>query len=72
MTANQERRYGIVTPKLVKLDSNNTQNLTDVISIAAGDDVSYAVKADGTVWAWGHNGTSLVNLVLISMTQCIL
>lgn len=57
-TANQERRYGIVTPKLVKLDSNNTQNLTDVISIAAGDDVSYAVKADGTVWAWGHNGTS--------------
>ena len=56
--ANQERRYGIVTPKLVKLDSDNTQNLTDVISIAAGDDVSYAVKADGTVWAWGHNGTS--------------
>ncbi|MCI5604895.1 MAG: hypothetical protein MR413_04525, partial [Clostridia bacterium] len=51
-----EKIYGIVTPTLVKLSSDSTQNLTDIISIAAGDDVSYAVKADGTVWAWGHNG----------------
>ncbi|MBR0088413.1 MAG: hypothetical protein IJP94_01095, partial [Clostridia bacterium] len=55
-SANQNRRYGIVTPVLVKLNSDSTKNLSDVISIAAGDDVSYAVKSDGTVWSWGNNG----------------
>jgi len=29
--------------------------LTDIIAIAAGSTHSLAVKADGTVWAWGLN-----------------
>lgn len=31
------------------------QGLTNVIAIAAGTDYSLALKADGTVWAWGNN-----------------
>ncbi len=29
--------------------------LTDVVSIAAGEDHSLSLKSDGTVWAWGEN-----------------
>ncbi|MBE5041046.1 RCC1 domain-containing protein [Ructibacterium gallinarum] len=35
--------------------SNGTGTLTDVVAVAAGRDASYALKADGTVWAWGYN-----------------
>jgi hypothetical protein len=31
--------------------------LTDVIAIAGGRDMSYALRSDGTVWAWGLNDT---------------
>jgi len=31
------------------------QNLTNVVAIAAGEYSSYALKSDGTVWAWGCN-----------------
>jgi|GEM_PF-1373112 len=30
--------------------------LDNVIQIAAGGSTSFALKADGTVWAWGYNG----------------
>jgi alpha-tubulin suppressor-like RCC1 family protein len=30
-------------------------NLTDVIAIAAGLQVSVAIQSDGSVWTWGHN-----------------
>jgi len=30
--------------------------LTNVIAVAAGDSNSFALKTDGTVWAWGQNG----------------
>ncbi|TDU82261.1 alpha-tubulin suppressor-like RCC1 family protein [Kribbella voronezhensis] len=31
--------------------------LTDVIAIAGGRDMSYALRSDGTVWGWGLNDT---------------
>jgi len=34
---------------------NNVGYLTGVVNVEAGDDFSFAVKSDGTVWAWGHN-----------------
>lgn len=34
---------------------DNVGYLTDVVNVEAGDDFSFAVKSDGTVWAWGHN-----------------
>jgi alpha-tubulin suppressor-like RCC1 family protein len=30
--------------------------LQNVVSIAAGQDFSVALKSDGTVWGWGYNG----------------
>jgi alpha-tubulin suppressor-like RCC1 family protein len=30
-------------------------NITNVVSIAAGQYTIYAVKSDGTVWSWGYN-----------------
>ncbi|NOJ73392.1 OmpL47-type beta-barrel domain-containing protein, partial [Paenibacillus alvei] len=32
------------------------KNLTGIIAIAANVSSSYALKDDGTVWAWGYNG----------------
>jgi alpha-tubulin suppressor-like RCC1 family protein len=34
---------------------NGVGNLIGVVAIAAGDYSSYAVKSDGSVWAWGNN-----------------
>jgi alpha-tubulin suppressor-like RCC1 family protein len=48
-----------------QLGNNSTTNsttpvespyLNDVLAIAAGGNDSYALKRDGTVWAWGDNG----------------
>lgn len=36
-------------------------NLTGVVDIAAGYSTAYALKSDGTVWAWGYNGGALGN-----------
>jgi PKD repeat protein len=32
------------------------QGINDAVAIAAGRDMSYAVRANGTLWAWGLNG----------------
>ncbi|TWD75226.1 alpha-tubulin suppressor-like RCC1 family protein [Kribbella amoyensis] len=34
--------------------------LTDVVAIAGGRDMSYALRSDGTVWGWGLNTTGQV------------
>lgn len=31
-------------------------NLTNIVSVAAGWSTSYALSADGSLWAWGRNG----------------
>jgi alpha-tubulin suppressor-like RCC1 family protein/uncharacterized protein (DUF2345 family) len=36
--------------------ANPSGYLTGVVAIAAGTNFSLALKADGTVWAWGNNG----------------
>lgn len=37
---------------------NGTGYLTGVIAITTGDYHALALKADGTVWTWGYNGSS--------------
>ncbi len=45
-----------LAPVQVK-DTAGTGYLTDIIAIAAGYYHSMSVKNDGTVWAWGNNGS---------------
>ncbi|HEY5974547.1 MAG TPA: chitobiase/beta-hexosaminidase C-terminal domain-containing protein, partial [Geobacteraceae bacterium] len=44
------------TPVQVTIDATNTP-LTGVIAIACGGTHSLALRRDGTVWAWGANGS---------------
>lgn len=37
------------------LGPGGTGNLSGIVAIAGGDNYSMALKADGTVWAWGKN-----------------
>jgi uncharacterized repeat protein (TIGR01451 family) len=43
-------------PVRVKDPSDATGFLTNVVAVAAGERHSLALKANGTVWAWGYNG----------------
>jgi alpha-tubulin suppressor-like RCC1 family protein len=42
-------------PMSVSDPSDPSGQLSNVIAIGTGWDSSYAIKADGTVWAWGSN-----------------
>jgi len=39
----------------IYFEPNQAKNLSDIVSIAAGDAHSVALKSDGTVWTWGSN-----------------
>ncbi|MDD5528676.1 MAG: T9SS type A sorting domain-containing protein [bacterium] len=39
-----------------------TKLLTNVIAISAGGSHSLALKSDGTVWAWGYNGSGQLGI----------
>ena len=48
ISARDPPSYGIDAPgRVVGLDH--------VVSVAAGSDDSFAIKDDGSVWAWGEN-----------------
>ncbi|OXN00085.1 Ig-like domain-containing protein [Bifidobacterium vansinderenii] len=46
---------GTTTDPQTPMTPVTVRGLSDVISVAANDDQSFAVKSDGTVWAWGNN-----------------
>ncbi|HOM03209.1 MAG TPA: dockerin type I domain-containing protein [Acetivibrio sp.] len=39
----------------IYFEPNQAKNLTDIVSVAAGQTHSVALKSDGTVWTWGGN-----------------
>jgi len=52
---NGTRTMQITTPVQVKGGESGEEFLTDIVAISAGAAYSLALKADGTVWAWGYN-----------------
>ncbi len=45
-----------------QVKTSSSAFLTGVAAIAAGDNFSVAVKTDGTVWAWGDNGSGQIGI----------
>src|SRR6185295_1927624 len=46
---------GTITPIGNVIEPTQVPNLTGIVAIAAGSLHSYALREDGTVWAWGIN-----------------
>ncbi|GGT18047.1 hypothetical protein GCM10014713_08560 [Streptomyces purpureus] len=47
--------FGTGTPEVTAKSPVDVQSLENVTAIAAGAEYSLALRADGTVWAWGSN-----------------
>jgi alpha-tubulin suppressor-like RCC1 family protein len=55
---NGNGRLGIGDPSIpFSATPMQVVDLSDIVSIAAGSYHAMALKADGTVWAWGYNGS---------------
>ncbi|MFN8591046.1 MAG: hypothetical protein U0031_06230 [Thermomicrobiales bacterium] len=52
---NSDWELGVTTPDLIVSTPVQVTGLTTVQALATGDDHGLALKADGTVWAWGKN-----------------
>ncbi|MDI6911825.1 ankyrin repeat domain-containing protein [Nocardioides sp.] len=53
-----DNRHGALGSGSTSTSGNVPQRvsgLTDVVAVAANGDSAYALKSDGTVWAWGEN-----------------
>jgi alpha-tubulin suppressor-like RCC1 family protein len=46
---------GMQRTRYAAVDAVRVRGLTNVVAVAAGGNHSLALKADGTVWAWGDN-----------------
>lgn len=55
--ANAAGQLGDGTTTDNEVPGGRVSSLSQVVSVAAGDDHSLALKADDTVWAWGANGS---------------
>lgn len=53
--ANDFGQLGDGTNVQQRSDPTTVVALTDVAAIAAGDSTSFAIKNNGTIWAWGEN-----------------
>jgi alpha-tubulin suppressor-like RCC1 family protein len=56
LNSDGELGNGTVTPYSGLTTPVQAANLSNVVSIAGGDQHSLALKSDGTVWAWGNDG----------------
>jgi alpha-tubulin suppressor-like RCC1 family protein len=56
LNSDGELGNGTVTPYGGLSTPVQAANLTNIVSVAGGDEHSLALKSDGTVWAWGNNG----------------
>jgi alpha-tubulin suppressor-like RCC1 family protein len=53
----QNNRLDVMTSGFAQVTNADKTLFQNVVAIAAGGNASYALKADGSVWAWGDNGS---------------